>query len=69
MVAASPRSRPSRSNYPVLELLRLLAVVGTAANWTAIFITAIIAIFMCYIGIAMCATLSAGQTTGPPVIF
>lgn len=43
----------------MLELLRLLAEVGTAANWTAIFIAAIIAMFMCYIGIAMCATLSA----------
>lgn len=43
----------------MLELLRPLAEVGTAANWTAIFIAAIIAIFMCYIGIAMFATLSA----------
>jgi hypothetical protein len=43
----------------VLELLRLLAEVGAAANWIAIFIAAIIAVFMGYIGIAMYATLSA----------
>jgi hypothetical protein len=43
----------------MLELLRLLAEVGAAANWIIVFIAAIIAVFVGYIGIAMCATLRA----------
>jgi hypothetical protein len=45
----------------VLELLRLLTEVGAAANWIAIFIAVIIAVFMGYIGIAMYAALSARE--------
>jgi hypothetical protein len=37
----------------MLELLRLLAEVGTAANWIAIFIAAVIAVFLLYLGIAL----------------
>jgi hypothetical protein len=44
----------------VLELLpRLLAEVGAAANLIVIFLTAVIAVFVAYIGIAMWATLRA----------
>lgn len=41
----------------MLELLRLLVEVGAAANWIIIFALAVIAVFVVYIGIAMCAAL------------
>jgi hypothetical protein len=41
------------------ELLRLLAEVGAAANWIAIFIAAVIAVFVLYLGIALRAVLRA----------
>lgn len=43
----------------MIELLRLLAKAGAAANWIVIFTAVIIAVFVGYIGIAMCATLRA----------
>ncbi len=45
----------------MLELLRLLAAVGTAANWIAIFFAAIIAVFVLYLGIALYAVLRASD--------
>ena len=43
----------------MLELLRLLAEAGAAANWLVIFVVVVIAVFLAYIGIAMYATLRA----------
>lgn len=43
----------------MLELLRLLADVGAAANWIAIFIAAVIAVFMLYLGISLLSVLRA----------
>jgi hypothetical protein len=43
----------------VLELLRLLVEVGAAANWIIIFSLAVIAVFVGYLGIAMCAAFHA----------
>jgi hypothetical protein len=43
----------------MLELLRVLAEAGAAASWAAVFIAAIITVFVGYIGIAMYATLRA----------
>jgi hypothetical protein len=43
----------------MLELLRLLAEVGDAANWIAIFLATIIAVFVLYVGIALCGVLRA----------
>jgi hypothetical protein len=45
----------------MLELLRLLADVGAAANWIAIFLAAIIAVFVLYLGIALYAVLRASD--------
>jgi hypothetical protein len=45
---------------PVLEVsLRLLAVVGPAANWIVVFIAALVAVLVLYLGIALWATLCA----------
>jgi hypothetical protein len=43
----------------MLELLRLSAEVGAAANWIVIFTAAVIAVFVAYVGVAMYATLRA----------
>jgi len=43
----------------MLDLLRLLAEVGAAANWIAIFIATVIAVFVLYLGIALRAVLIA----------
>jgi hypothetical protein len=43
----------------MLELLRLMTQLSSAARWTAIFIAAVIAVFVAYTGIAMCATFRA----------
>lgn len=43
----------------MLALSRLTAAAGAAANWIAIFIAAITAVFTLYVGIAMCAALRA----------
>lgn len=40
-------------------LLRLLAELGPAAMWLAIFIAAVVAIFVLYLGIALFAVLRA----------
>lgn len=41
------------------ELLRLLAEVGPGVIWVFIFIAAVVAVFVAYIGIAIWATLRA----------
>ena len=41
------------------ELLRLLAEIGPGVIWVFIFIAAIVAVFVIYIGIALWATLRA----------
>jgi hypothetical protein len=41
------------------ELLRLLAEIGPGVIWVFIFIAAIVAVFVIYIGIALWATLYA----------
>jgi hypothetical protein len=41
----------------MLELLRLLAEADDAISWIAIFIAAVIAVFVAYVGVAMYATL------------
>jgi hypothetical protein len=38
---------------------RLLADIGPGATWAAIFLAAIVAVFVFYIGVAMLATLRA----------
>jgi hypothetical protein len=43
----------------MLALFRLAAEVGTAANWVIVFISAIIAVFVVFIGIAMYAVFRA----------
>ena len=43
----------------VAELLRLMAVIGPQVIWVFIFIAAIVAVFVLYIGIAIWATLRA----------
>jgi hypothetical protein len=43
----------------MLELLRLSAEVGAAASWIVIFIAAVIAVFVAYVGVALYATLRA----------
>jgi len=45
----------------MLELLRLLADIGAAANWIAIFLAAVIAAFVLYLGIALYAVLRASD--------
>ena len=45
----------------MLDLLRLLAEVGAAANWIAIFLAAVIAVFVLYLGIALYAVLHASD--------
>lgn len=40
-------------------LFRLLAEVGPAAGWIAIFFAVLVAVFVLYLGIAMWATLRA----------
>jgi hypothetical protein len=45
----------------MLELLRLLAEIGTAANWVVIFTLAVVAVFVGYLGIAMHATFRASD--------
>lgn len=44
----------------MLALLRL-AGVGAAANWIVIFIAAVIAVFVVYVGVALYATLRASD--------
>ena len=44
------------------ELLRLLAEIGPGVIWVFIFIAAIVAVFVIYIGIALWATLRAKDT-------
>jgi hypothetical protein len=41
----------------MLELLRLLVEVCTAASWIIFFIAAVIAVFVVYVGIAMWAVI------------
>jgi hypothetical protein len=41
------------------ELLRLLAEIGPGVIWVFIFIAAVVAVFVLYIGIALWATLRA----------
>lgn len=41
------------------ELLRLLAGIGPGVVWVFIFIAAVVAVFVLYIGIALWATLRA----------
>ena len=41
------------------ELLRLIAEIGPQVIWVFIFIAAVVAIFVLYIGIAIWATLRA----------
>jgi hypothetical protein len=44
----------------MLEMLfRLLAEVGPGVTWTALFMAAVVAVFVLYIGVAMLATLRA----------
>jgi predicted small integral membrane protein len=45
----------------MLALLRVATEVGAAANWIVIFISAVIAVFVAYVGIAMYATLRASD--------
>ena len=45
----------------MLELLRLLTDVGAAANRIAIFIAAVVAVFLLYLGIALRAVLRASE--------
>jgi hypothetical protein len=45
----------------VLEILRLLVAIGATASWIGIFVAAIIAVFVAYIGIAMWATFHASD--------
>jgi len=45
----------------MLALLRLATEVGAAANWIVIFISAVIAVFVVYLGVAMCATFRASD--------
>lgn len=44
------------------ELLRLLAEIGPGVIWVFIFIAAVVAVFLAYIGIALWATLRAKDT-------
>ena len=41
------------------ELLRLLAEIGPGVTWVFVFIAALIAVFVLYIGIALVAALFA----------
>ncbi len=43
----------------LLILFRLLAKVGPAASGVVLFFGALVAVFVLYVGIAMCATLRA----------
>lgn len=43
----------------MLALLRFAASVGAATNWVLVFIAAVIAVFVVYVGIAMYAVLRA----------
>jgi len=46
----------------VLDMLpRLLATAGAVASWFSIFVAAVIALFVIYIGIAMAAALLASD--------
>ena len=40
-------------------LLRLAAEIGPMATWFLIFIAAVVAVFVVYVGIALCAVLRA----------
>lgn len=44
------------------ELLRLLAEIGPGVVWVFIFIAAVIAVFVVYVGIALWAVLCAKDT-------
>jgi hypothetical protein len=44
-----------------MYIIRLLAEVGPGFTWTALFIAAVIAVFVLYIGVAMLATLRAQE--------
>ena len=41
------------------ELLRILAEIGPGVVWVIIFIAAVVAVFILYIGVALWATLRA----------
>jgi hypothetical protein len=41
------------------EIFRLMAQVDPAATWMAVFLTAVVAVFVLYVGVAMLATLRA----------
>ena len=41
------------------ELLRLIAVIGPQVTWVFIFIAAVVAVFVLYIGIVIWVTLRA----------
>ena len=43
----------------VVELLRLLAAIGPQVIWVCIFIAAMVAVFILYVGIALWVTLCA----------
>jgi hypothetical protein len=43
------------------EMLRVIAEVGPGAAWIMVFCAAMIAVFVLYIGIALFATLRAGD--------
>lgn len=44
------------------ELFRLLAEIGPGVTWVFIFIAAIVAVFVAYVGVALWATLRAKDT-------
>jgi hypothetical protein len=52
----------------MLALFRLAAEVGTAANWVIVFISAIIAVFVVFIGIAMYAVFSGSTAAHRPAL-
>lgn len=41
------------------ELFRSLAEIGPGVTWVFSFIAAIVAVFVAYLGVALCATLRA----------
>lgn len=45
----------------MLALLRSVVEVGTAASWIAIFVAAVITVFVAYVGIAMHAVYRASD--------
>jgi hypothetical protein len=47
----------------MLALFRLTAEADAAASWIVIFIAAIVVVFTLYVGIAMCATLRATDSS------